>query len=225
MFDLNQENLDEIFNDEFCGALYYNFDTATKAYQQHKTENRSFFSYDAGNALSSRILTYSIQKNILQNAFTPNSVYFARNGKLNKHGLNGLYIEYRNFILTIGKTMRPLRLLEAAKYKRVLSKYNSGIEPSQLCLKLPEGDRHYDPDYRYAQVTYGYSHERSEPHHMTLIVPSPDYSSHLYHRNLMEYKNLEKGLALYSDKEQEEQVVFLKKDITKFIQTGDGKNA
>ena len=64
--------------------------------------------------------------------------------------------------------MRPLRLSANARYERVLSRHNSGIEPSQLCIKLPKGDYHYDPDYRYAQVTYGYSHERSELNPRTL---------------------------------------------------------
>ncbi len=189
------------FDYSFKAAVYYNIKTSLKAFNQFIIENGKFFTYEKKKFLYGYLRAYAIEKQFNDSAFNPNASYSVCLKQVSKNRHMALFIEVKDFLLNLGHTEIPVKLLQKSHYKEEFSKSNFGMS-NQYELDLKNGTSKSQTGKKYAQITYGYKHGNIT--HLHIILPSYDYKSIEYSINLLEdvkvYNN-------YVPKEAEEEVI------------------
>lgn len=203
---LHMENtIKELFHDNFDysfkAAVYYNIKTSLKAFNQFIIENGKFFTYEKKKFLYGYLRTYALEKQFNDSAFNPNASYSVCLKQVSRNRHMALCIEVKIFLLNLGHTETPMKLLQKSHYKKEFSKSNSGIS-NQYELDFKNGTPELTTGKKYAQITYGYKHGNIT--HLNIILPSYDYKSIEDSIDLLEdvkvYNN-------YVPKETEEEVI------------------
>ena len=207
--ELSKLFLDRNFGNNFKAIAYQNMQIALKAFEQFKIKNKSFFHFDKKEVLFGHLLTYSVEKQFCDSAFTPTAEYSVSMKQVNKYGYKTLCIDTEDFIMNIGRSPKPTVLPSVSSYKINFAKSNKDID-SQLEFQFENNEiSKVTNEKKYALLTYGYKLGALE--HFSLVIPSNDYKSILYSDNLLlnisDYDN-------YTPKEEiEESIVRLKNSI------------
>lgn len=213
---INDDLIDRNFNFRFKAIVYHNVTVGIEAFQKHIKDNEEFFSYNKGQALYTRLLTYAVENSFNLSAFTPKSSYSVIVGKLNEYGYNGLYVRSSEFILNISKTDKIYKLPQRSGYREKLAKCNSDLD-IQMTLDTLSGKVVCD-ESKYALITYGYKNDMLT--HLNILVPYPDYKGSLVKINVL------KDISIYqnvvSEEIKEEQLSNLNKSVQEFLNNTKG---
>ena len=203
------------FTKEFSNTIYKSVKTGFTVYHKFKLENKGFFDgYNKGTALQSHLLKFAIENEVSKSAFTPTSSHRAVVGKLNDYGYNGLFLRTDDFIITLCKTYKPMRLPSYAQHRKQLAAVNNSLATQ---LRLDMGGFVVDDSFKYSIITYG-SNSSFELSHLNIITPELDYSGIIsdFSTDIMRDDNL----VAMPDIVTEEQVVALKKEFQISLKQG-----
>lgn len=207
--------LKDLFNENFDfgfkAMVYNNMVVATRAFEQFKMENEQFFNYEKKEVVMGHLLTYAIERQFLNSAFTPKAQFSVEVKQVNNYKYKTMYIETNDFILNIGRTGSPRKLLSTSKYKKELASRNIDFD-SQLSFDFMNSDRvEVKNEKKYAMITYRY--KLSDLRHLMIVVPSSDYKSIEYDANILESGNVYRNYV--PEEVIEENIVHLREDIVK----------
>ncbi len=208
---IDEELVNRNFDFKFSALAFNNVIIGIEAFQKHIANNREFFNYDKGKSLFSRLLAFSVERSFNNSAFTPTSSYSVNIGKLNDYGYNGLYIRTNDFLVTIAKTYKDLKLPKKADYKEKLSKRNSDID-TQMTIDTLNG-RIISDEFKYATMTYGYKNDTLT--HLNILVPSSNYKSTIYQKNLLKDVSIYKNIV--PEDVKEEQITKLNQELQRSL--------
>ena len=198
-----QRNFTREFNSTICKCVKMGF----AVYHKFKLESNDFFSgYNKGNDLQSRLLTFAIEKEVTKSAFTPTSKHRAMTGKLNGYGYNSLFLITDDFVITLCKTNKAMKLPPYARHRKLISRVNDKIATQ---LKLQMDGSISDDSSKYSIITYG-RNSSFELSHLNILTPEPDYSGIISDFSIDIMRD--DAFVIMPDAVTEEQVVALKKE-------------
>jgi len=207
---VTSELFDKNFNSEFNVSVLKCVTLGFKTFQQFKVANRDFWgTYSKGKGLDTQLLTFSVEKALYDSAFTPQAKHRAVTGEQNSFGYRGLYLRTEDFIVTLSKADKAMRLPKPSRSRQTLSAMNGNIASQ---LQFSTDGVIVDDDFKYAIITYGrdYNYELS---HLSIVTPEPDYSNIIYDFSV----DLLREGYVFKVPEQvvEEQITALKKEYEK----------
>ncbi len=206
-----QTLLDQDFNNKTKASIFNCINIATKAFAQFKIENREFFNYPPKlKTLNGYLLTYAVERQLYNSSLTPTSDFSIITKDVNEYKYQATFLRTDNFICNIGRTKEGYSLLPKSKYRQEYAKINSDVTGKQLILEPLRDTVTLEPklSYYYAQISYLYLSEYDKLTHLDIVVPNKDYSSSLYHVNLL---GNTKSYAEYINPQlEEEEIVTLK---------------
>lgn len=180
-------DIKELFNDNFDFAFkattYNNMKIAIQTFEQFKKENEVFFSYDKRETIFGHLRTYAVEKQFNDSAFNPKANYCVSVKQVNNYKYKALCIETNDFIVNIGRTSSPYKLLPVSSYKKEFAKANAGMS-MQLSFDIMNDVPTVIESKKYAEITYGYRY--GEVTHLNIVLPSSDYKEIEYSTNLLE---------------------------------------
>lgn len=208
-----KELFDENFDFAFKAVTYHNMKIAIEAYEQFKKNNETFFSFDKRETIFGYLRTYAIEKQFHDSAFNPRANYSVSMKQVNNYKYKALCIETEEFIVNLGRTNSPNKLLPVSSYKKEFAKANAGLS-NQLVFNFHNNSTNIIESKRYAEIAYGYQYGTLS--HLEIVLPSSDYTSVEHSANLLEdirvYDNyVPKDLV-------EEDIVSLKKSLVNKIE-------
>lgn len=194
--------------EKFQYAIKNSFDIAMEAFLRFRKENEAFFSFPQGNILG-HLLTYSINKQLSDDSYYPNSVYSTQSKAINTFNYKGLMLYSGDYAVSVGRTAKSGFLLPVAKYKKELALANEGMD-GQLQFVLDDKDSlQVEKPFKYAQITYGVTKEKDVLTHLSILIPNSAYTgTALDPIDLLSLQMPQ--IALVPEKEKEEQIVHLK---------------
>lgn len=210
------------FDFKFNASVYTSINTALKAYTLFINDHYDFFNFDNKSVLYGHLRSFVVEKHLYINAFTPNSCYSVYHKPVNNFGYKPLFIETDDFVLSVGKTIKPRFLLSKASYKVKLAQNNSPYG-QQLKYDYFSDDVKIIENKKYALLTYGYN--MGILTHLSIVLPDSTYKNCMYDPiNILKYVSLYDN---YIPKEiEEDNIVKLKKSLEKeyhkiLYKTGD----
>ena len=181
------EALENDFPQKTLDLLSKQVTIGTKLFNIFLKDNHKFFSYPQYSSLKGDLLSYSIQKQLSDAAFTPNALYKALPVNVNNYNRSILHIKTDHFIVTSSKTYKWNKLPCSSKYKKEYAKANTG------------GDGQYTFDFigqciatlpYYGLLTYNFNDKMSECDHIDLVVPDSQFKNILHRKDLKPSQNL-----------------------------------
>ncbi len=133
--------------------------------------------------------------------------------QVNSYKYKALCIETKDFIVNLGRTNNAFELLPVSSYEKEFVKANASLS-MQLSFDFSGKFPIVVENKKYAQITYGYKY--GDMTHLSIVLPSVNYSGSEYSVNLLTDVNVYKN---YVPKELvEESIVALKKNLSDEIE-------
>ena len=133
--------------------------------------------------------------------------------QVNSYKHKALCIETKDFIVNLGRTNGAFKLLPQSSYKKGFAKSNAGLS-MQLSFNLSGEYPVVGESKKYAQITYGYKF--GDMTHLSIVLPSENYSGSEYTVNLLADVNVYKNYV--PEELVEESIVALKKNLSDEIE-------
>lgn len=207
------ELFEENFGFAFKATTYNNMIVAIKSFEQFKKRNEEFFSFEKRETVFGYLRTYAIEKQFSDSAFNPKANYSVSMKQVNSYKHKALCIETKDFILNLGRTNNAFKLLPSSSYKKEFAKSNIGLS-MQLSFDFSREFPAVVESKKYAQITYGYKY--GDMAHLSIVLPSENYSSSEYSVNLLADVNVYKNYI--PEELVEESIVALKKNLSDEIE-------
>lgn len=207
------ELFEENFGFAFKATTYHNMVVAIKTFEQFKKKNEDFFSFEKRETVFGYLRTYAIERQFNDSAFNPRANYSVSMKQVNSYKHKALCIETKDFIINLGRTNNAFKLLPASYYKKEFAKANTGLS-MQLSFDFSGEFPAVVESKKYAQITYGYKY--GDMTHLSIVLPSENYSSSEYSVNLLADINVYKTYV--PEELVEESIVALKKNLSDEIE-------
>lgn len=133
--------------------------------------------------------------------------------QVNSYKHKVLCIETKDFIVNLGRTNGAFKLLLKSSFKKGFAKSNTGLS-MQLSFDLLGEYPVVIESKKYAQITYGYKF--GDMTHLSIVLPSDNYSGSEYTVNLLADVNVYKNYV--AEELVEESIVALKKNLSDEIE-------
>ena len=133
--------------------------------------------------------------------------------QVNSYKHKVLCIETKDFIVNLGRTNGAFKLLPKSSFKKGFAKSNAGLS-MQLSFDLSGEYPVVIGSKKYAQITYGYKF--GDMTHLSIVLPSDNYSGSEYTVNLLADVNVYKNYV--PEELVEESIVALKKNLSDEIE-------
>lgn len=207
------ELFEENFGFAFKATAYNNMIVAIRTFEQFKKKNEDFFSFEKRETVFGHLRTYAIERQFNDSAFNPRANYAVSMKQVNSYKHKALCIETKDFIVNLGRTNGAFKLLPQSSYKKDFAKSNAGIS-MQLSFDLSGEYPVVVESKKYAQITYGYKF--GDMTHLSIVLPSDNYSGSEYTVNLLADVNVYKNYV--PEELVEESIVALKKNLSDEIE-------
>lgn len=205
-----------------------NFSIALEAYELFIYENDLFnLPNDIQDwSLLGSLRTYAINKMFYNSILENESAVNIEFEKINNFGKKALFLHMDDYLLTISRIPERVFTNEGsnfyldsnAKYKKNLAKRNLDIIPKQLNLFDAEIKNFNKSDEKYAQILYRYTNKNLSI--LKIVVPDPTLEYSLKQFDIL--KNVKDTSLEEINKDIEnEQIIFLKKDLEKFYKKSE----
>ena len=215
--DLMENRIIELFEENFGFAFkattYNNMIVAIRTFEQFKKKNEDFFSFEKRETVFGHLRTYAIERQFNDSAFNPRANYSVSMKQVNSYKHKALCIETKDFIVNLGRTNGAFKLLSKSSYKKEFAKSNAGLS-MQLSFDLSGEYPVVIESKKYAQITYGYKF--GDMTHLSIVLPSDNYSGSEYTVNLLADVNVYKNYV--PEELVEESIVALKKNLSDEIE-------
>ncbi len=167
---------DSNFNFTFKASTLHNIHIALLALENFLQKNEKFFSMNKGTCLLGHLRSYAVERQFLCSTFNPQSNYSVIMKPVNNYGYQALSIETKDFIVSIGHTKTPYKLLSVSKYKKQYALSNADLD-QQIRFDFPNDVAEIMHPKKYAQITYGYDDKSKTLTHLNILLPSSDYKN------------------------------------------------
>lgn len=199
--------VDNNFPPKLMYTFYYNITTAITACNQFINNNEDFFNIGKRNPLYGYLMSYAVEKQFTNQAFTPEAPYNLTSKRVNKYNHNAFFIITPDFYTNVFRTQKNKILPNNANYKKELARNNTSYE-NQLQFDFMNPTEIID-EPKYALITYG--HLYGDITHINLLIPNKDFNGILCKKNILSNYRTYDGYI--SEEEQNEDIIKLNEDL------------
>lgn len=211
-FDLNL--FETNFTFAFKAVAANNIRVATKAFDEFWKSNSQFLS--EAEDLYGRILSYAVNQQFKNSAPITASAYIVSGQEVNVYKAKAVFLNTSDYITSICRTDKPLKLPCRARYKLKLALGNRG-DDQQIELFPDQKNKELAPDIPKKYAIIGYRYINGEMKHLNIIVPDWEYKSILHSENLLNQIN--EFYNYIPEEIVEENVAKLKDNIAQEVKT------
>ena len=176
----SEKLFDENFTFSFKTMVASNINIATQAFDLFWEKNAIFLS--GANELYGRILGYAVNQQFKNSALSTASEFLVSDKEVNTYKTKAVFLNTRDYITSIGRTEKPLKLPCKAAYKLKLAQGNKQ-DNAQIEMFVDEGnEKIFGPPKKYAFI--GYRYINGELKHLNIIVPDEGFNGIIYSSDL-----------------------------------------